>query len=162
VALLVLILVSSESIASPTVLPKRPSTPELLQLLKGGSTDALAGSIRGYLVRSMPDPLYESWPGWGHTADVARGIRWKGLQPEIMRSSKSDGKWRHIQVHAIKPADTLILDIRDLAQPEPGRITFAIFLSMDARLDYEQQNWRNGVRTYSGSARVRFRARATL
>ena len=31
----------------------------LLPALAGGSTDTLAGAIRGYLVKSMPEPLYE-------------------------------------------------------------------------------------------------------
>src|SRR5207244_1975093 len=109
-ALIALSLAISATSAGPTVLPRGPSAPELLQLLSAGSTDALAGSIRGYLVRSMPNPLYESWPGWGKTDNVARGLKWKGLRPELMYSPKNDGKWRHIQVHAADPADTLILD----------------------------------------------------
>jgi hypothetical protein len=147
--------------AAPTGLPK-PGASTILSLLGRSSSDALAGSIRGYLVRSMPDPLYEDWPGWGHTSDVARGIKWKGVRPEVMRSPKSDGKWRHIRVSAVNPADTLIFDIRDMQYPEPGHISFTVFLSFDARVDYEQQNWDKGIRIYSGSARARFRVRASL
>jgi len=141
---------------------RKPTASEILPLLSGSTTDALAGSIRGYLVRTMPDPLYESRPNWGHTASVARGLKWHDLQPEVQRSQKNDGKWRHITVSAVNPADTLIFDIRDLRCPEPGRVTFTVFLSFDTRIDYEQQNWQRGRRLYSGSARARCRVRATL
>jgi hypothetical protein len=140
----------------------KPTASEILPLLAASSTDALAGSIRGYLVRTMPTPLYESRINWGHTAEIARGLKWDGLRPEVQRSAKNDGKWRHITVTALNPADTLIFDIRDLQNPEPGRITFTVFLSLDAGIDYEQQNWERGRRLYSGSARARFRVRSTL
>lgn len=150
--------------ASAAGLPNlhKPTASELLPLLAANSTDALAGSIRGYLVRTMPDPLYESRPNWGHTARIARGLKWDGLRPEVQSSPKNDGKWRHITVSAVNPADTLIFDIRNLQLAEPGRITFTVFLSFDARIDYEQQNWERGRRLYSGSAQARCRVRATL
>lgn len=145
---------------------KRPDPAALLPLLTGGSTDALAGAIRGYLVRSLPDPLYEARHGWGHTAPVARGLKWKGqglhVHPEVIHLEKNDGQWRHIRVTAENPGDTLVFDIRDLQQPEPGRVTFTVFLSFDAQVVYEQQNWESGLRLYSGSARARFRVKATL
>ena len=50
----------------------------------------------------------------------------------------------------------------DVRNPEAGRFTFTVFLSFDARVEYEQQNWASGVRLYSGSARARFRVKATL
>lgn len=139
-----------------------PKGADILPLLMGGTSDALAGSIRGYLVRSMPAPLYETRKDWGRTSPTANGVKWKGIKPEIMRSPKNDGTWRHLVVVADRPADTLVFDIRNLSQPEPGRITFIVFFALDARILYEQQNWENGVRLYSGSAQARFRARATL
>jgi hypothetical protein len=79
-----------------------------------------------------------------------------------MYKRKNDGKWRHIRVNALAPAETLILDIRDVQSPEAGRFTFTVFLALDVRVEYEQQNWESGIRLYSGSSRARFRARATL
>jgi hypothetical protein len=49
-----------------------------------------------------------------------------------------------------------------LQQPEPGRITFDVFMAFNAHLEYEQQNWRNGARMWSGSIRARFRAKAAM
>jgi hypothetical protein len=143
--------------AGPAVLPK-PSAATVLGLLSPGSADALAGSIRGYLVQNMPNPLYEAWPNWGHTSN-ARGVRLLGPGPH---SPKNDGKWKHIHVTADNPANSLVFDIRNMQQAEPGRITFDVFLALDARMEYEQQNWHNGVRVWSGGARAKFRAKATL
>ncbi|OAI46238.1 hypothetical protein AYO44_11705 [Planctomycetaceae bacterium SCGC AG-212-F19] len=143
--------------AGPAGLPK-PSTATVLGLLAPGSSDALAGSIRGYLVQNMPNPLYETWPNWGHTSN-ARGIRALGPGPH---SPKNDGKWKHIRVTADNPGNSLVFDIRNMQQAEPGRITFDVFLAMDARMEYDQQNWQNGVRLWSGGARAKFRAKATL
>lgn len=140
----------------------QPKASDLLPLLTGGTTDALAGSIRGYLLRAMPHPLYEHWKDWGRTRPTARGIRWHGLRPEVRYAPKNDGKWQHLVFLADRPADTLIFDIRNLHQPEPGRIKFQVFLAMDARVLYEQQNWENGIRLYAGSAQAKFRIQATL
>ena len=41
-------------------------------------------------------------------------------------------------------------------------MTFTTFLAFDVRVDYEQQNWRRGIRLYSGSVRARLRIKATL
>lgn len=142
-------------------LPK-PDAGAILQIIGGGTTDALAGSLRGYLVRAMPEPLYETAPRWGETRPGADGLKWRGLRPEVQYRPRNHGKWRRLRVHAVNPADTLIFDIRNLRQAEPGRITFDVYLAFDARMEYEQQNWRNGIRIWSGGARARFRARAML
>jgi hypothetical protein len=134
--------------------------------LSNTSADALAGSLRGTLIRLLPNPLYEASPGWGQTKLVARGLKWKAkggsIQAEIQRSHKNDGTWRKVRVTAFNPADTLVFDLRNLQQPEPGRMTFDAFVAFDARLDAEQQNWESGVRLYSGSVRARFRVKLAL
>jgi len=134
----------------------------LLPLLSGGTTDAVAGAIRGYLVRAMPDPLYEAWPGWGNTCNVARGIKWHHAKPSLQYKPKNDGKWTHVRVSCVNPADTVIFDIRDVQAPEQGRLVFTVFLSFDAKVEYDQQNWESGVRLYAGSSRAKFRVRALV
>lgn len=150
--------------ANPKVPIKPPTASELLPLLTG-STDALAGAIRGYLVRSLPNPLYEDWPNWGKTANIPSGLKWNGklhLRPEITHSPRNHGKWRHVRVWADRPADNLVFDIRELQHTESGRVSFVVYLACDARVEYEQQTWQNGVRILSTGARARFRMRATL
>src|SRR4051812_884835 len=93
ICLACLTLASRPGWASPKVAIKPPDASSLLPLLNG-STDAVAGAIRGYLVRSMPDPLYEDWPNWGKTASAPK-FPWNG--PDKRRNH---GKWRHVRVWA--------------------------------------------------------------
>lgn len=164
-ALLALAISAKAADPPPTTKPKVDIS-GLLPALSGGGTDAFAGAVRGVLVHSLPETLYETWPGWNNTCNSACGLKWVKknglLQPEVMYKRKNDGKWRHVKVTSIAPADTLIFDIRDLQNPEAGRFTFTVFLSCDARVDYEQQTWESGIRLGSSSARARFRVKATL
>jgi hypothetical protein len=127
---------------------------------------ALAGTFRALLVEHAPHVLYEAAPGWGQTARVAHGLKWTGkhvpLRPEVTYGEKNDGKWRRIRVTADNLADTLIFDIRRVRNPQPGRMTFEVFISFDAHVDYEQQDWDAGVRLYSGEARARLRVKLRL
>jgi hypothetical protein len=127
---------------------------------------ALAGTFRALLVEHAPHVLYEAWPGWGETDRVAHGLKWTGkhvpLRPHITYGDKNDGKWRHIRVTSDNFADTLVFDIRHVRNPQPGRMTFDVFISFDARVLYEQQNWDAGVRLYSGEARARLRVKLLL
>lgn len=135
--------------APPTPVPKKLDVSGLLPALSGGSTDALAGAIRGYLVRSLPNPIYEAWPGWGATRK--RHGKWV-----------KNGHWKHIRVNVLTPADTLVFDLRDLQNPEPGRITFTVFLSFDVRGECEMQHWQAGIRLSSNRIRARCRLRAAM
>jgi hypothetical protein len=47
-------------------------------------------------------------------------------------------------------------------QPEPGRVLFTTFLSFDADVDYDKQEWNRGLRLYSGELRARMRVKLTL
>jgi hypothetical protein len=145
---------------------KRLESPNLVQLLNSGTVDGLAGSLRGYLVRSLPDPLYEASPGWGHQERAIRGVKWTGkvlpLRPEVMHGEANQGIWKKIRVTAVNRADTLVFDIRDLRSPEPGRITFTIFTTFDARVEYTRQRWEAGVKLFDASARARLRIKLNL
>jgi hypothetical protein len=128
----------------------RIDTSGLLPALAGGSTDALAGALRGYLVKNLPDPIYESWHDWGRQQKNLRG------------KLKNDGRWKHIKINVVTPADTLVFDIRNLQNPEPGRVTFTVALSFDARGEYDVQVWELGLRLRSSSIRARCRIHALL
>src|SRR5262249_20742493 len=65
---------------------------------------------------------------------------------------KNHGDWRKIQVHAPNIADNLVFDIRNVQQPESGKLAFDIIMSLDTEIQYEQQTWANALRLYSGSA----------
>jgi hypothetical protein len=139
----------------------------LLPLLRGGSADALAGSLRGVLLHSLPDPLYEASPGWGHKERTAKGVKWTPgnvlpLRPEVMHGDKNQGTWRRVRVTALNPAETLVVDLREVGSPEPGRLLFTVFAALDARVDYHRENWEAGIKWYSASVRARCRVKLTL
>jgi hypothetical protein len=148
-ALILVAATAAGATAGPPSLGKI-DTSGLLPALAGGSPDALAGAIRGYLVKNLPDPIYESWHDWDHQKKNLRG------------KMKNDGRWKHVKVNILTPADTLVFDIRDLQNPEPGRITFAVVLSFDAHGEYDVQVWELGLRVRSSSIRARCRIRVAL
>jgi len=131
------------------------------------NTDTLAGSLRGLLIRNMPTTLFETNSNWGRTTRVANGIKWKQdggilLHPEVTHNDKNDGLWKRARVTAENLPDTLVVDIRNVQRPEPGRMTFDLFLSFDARFYYDQQRWDKGIRLADNSLRARFRVRFNL
>jgi hypothetical protein len=158
----VLVLCGAATLALSMVSSARADPPSLPSLLGPAPLDALSGTLRGILIRSLPDPLYDASPGWGHMKYVARGVEWHGLHPEIQRSHKNDGTWQKVRFSADKPADTLILDLRNPQFPEPGRMTFDLYLACDAHVDYTHQEWENGHKLYDGSVRARLRVKLNL
>lgn len=142
-----------------------PSAEKVLAALGGGSVDALAGSLRGFLLKALPTPLYEDARHWGRQKRV-RTIKWRGqgfrVHPEKIEVLKNDGRWWKARLTADRLPDTLIFDLREARQIEPGRMTFTAFLSFDGRIEYDKQIWHSGRRMYSSSMRARLRVRVTL
>jgi hypothetical protein len=122
------------------------------------NTAALAGSLRELLLRNLPTPLYEASFGWGHTAKV-KGFH---LRPHAKQEEKNDGTWKKVRITAENLPGSLVLELRNVQHSEPGRATFTLFLAFDARVDFEQQKWKAGLRLYSGSARARLQIQLTL
>jgi hypothetical protein len=146
--------------------PGKGITPgSALNLFGANTPGALAGNLRAFLLKALPDPLYEDDKHWNLQKPV-RESKWRGqgihVYREIREVPKNDGHWWKVRVTAPNPADTLILDLRDVQQPEPGRLTFTTFVALDAHVDYERQNWRHGCRLYAGSVRARLRLKLTL
>jgi hypothetical protein len=140
--------------------------PSPIALLSPGNPDALSGALRGYVAHNLDPTLYEASPGWGRNTRVANGLRWTGkvlpLHPHLQYADKNEGDWRKIKVTAENLSNTLLFDIRNLQQPEPGRLTLDVFLAVDARVDYEHQKWDSGVRLYSAGAKAKMRVKALL
>lgn len=130
------------------------------------STEALAASLREWLIQEIPDPLFEDEPGWGRTAPVATGVKWKGKgmngHPEIVRQDKNQGTWRKIRVSAINLPSSMVLDVRNVHKLDKGRTQFDVLMAFDARVDATQQNWGKGVKLYDGSLRARLRIKINL
>jgi hypothetical protein len=127
-------------------------------------TQALARNLRNYLAEHLPSPLIENDRDWGKYKLVTRGIEWKGnrILPRGQKSHKNHGVWRRYKVTTLNPRQTLAFDIRDVRQVRPDTRAFTAVIAFDCRLEAEQQNWRSGVRVWSGSLRARVRVAAVM
>jgi hypothetical protein len=130
------------------------------------ATAGVADQLRAVLVEAMPDPLVEENSHWGGQRLVAHGLEWHGkglhLRPEVEKTPRNDGRWWRVKASAVRLPDTLVVALRDVRTTAPGKTEFTAFVSFDARLEYDQQNWERGLRLYSGSAEARMRLNLTL
>lgn len=126
-------------------------------------TNAELGSIlRSLILPCLPNPLVEQEFDWGKQERVPVGIEWKKkgilLKPEVMKQLRNDGRWRKIAIVANDPEKNLKLNVTNVKTPEPKRLTFSVDLYMPVNIKFEQQNWRAGLRLYSGETRARCNA----
>src|SRR5205807_4609336 len=147
------------------VTPIRAADPPPLPGLNGSAKDELAGSLRGLLLKNLPNPLYEAAPNWGHQSELRRfQIRGKlrELNGEMAHEPRNDGVWRKIRVEAVNPAESLVFDIRDVQSPEPGKAHFQLFAALDVLVNFHQQRWESGLKLIDAKARAKARVKVTL
>ncbi len=134
--------------------------------LDPAATTAVADNLRAVLVEAMPDPLVEVHSHWGGQRLVVDGLDWHGkglhLHPDLEKTPKNDGRWWRVQASAVGLPDSLIVTLRDVLATAPGQTTFTAFVSFDARVEYDRQNWDRGLRLYSASAEARMRLNLML
>jgi hypothetical protein len=140
-------------------LPPGPQVLAAAQVPQGAQAEDFARVLRALLLANLPDPLVQSQRGWGQTKEVWNGTKWRGqgigVHAVPQRKAKNHGTWRRIRVSVDRPEATLRLAVGNLQRPEPGRLTFDVFVACDANLLFEQQIWDAGVRLYSGETRAR-------
>lgn len=115
------------------------------------SAKELASVIRSLLLNHLPDPLAKGEPGWGKQVPAL-------VDPKQMRNH---GPWRKYRVTAINPAQTLIVEVRNVAQLA-NHTDFDLLVGFDAQFDFQQEIWRRGIRLYSGSTKARAKVWAKL
>jgi hypothetical protein len=127
---------------------------------------SLSQSMRGFLVETLPTPLYNKSDNWGHTRPTTNGVKWKGkglkVHPELLKAEKNDGVWTRLVLTAPNLRNNTILELRNFQHTSQGTTTFDVFLAFDGNAEYERQSWKGGVRVYGGSARVRFRVKLRM
>lgn len=136
-----------------------------IPLISGSAKDELAGDLRGLLLQNLPQPLYQKENNWGHQEMVRRRHlrgRVGDMRVEITHEPKNDGVWKRLRVDAVSPSETLVLDLRDVVSPSPGRITFQVFGSLDTYLTYTHQRWESGLKLFDATSRARARVKVTL
>jgi hypothetical protein len=125
------------------------------------SADELAEVMRTLLTSALPSPLVAKEFNWGHQVEIMNGITWEGdgilKKPHKQKKFKNDGVWRKIQVEAFNPEKNLTLAVKNVQQPEKGKITFDMLVTLQTRITFEQQVWSRGTRLYSGETRARCR-----
>src|SRR4051794_7064028 len=102
--------------------------------LPGSTKDELAGDLRGLLLKNLPNPLYETSRDWGRQTEGRRlQLRGKmrGIDADVVHEPKNDGLWQKLRVDAVNPHETLVFDLRNVVNPEPGRLTFQVFVAVD-------------------------------
>jgi hypothetical protein len=123
--------------------------------------DELASVMRTLLTAALPSPLVAKEFNWGHQVEVMNGITWEGdgilKKPHKQKKLKNDGVWRKIRVEAFDPEKNLTLAVKNVQQPEKGKLTFDIVVALQTRITFEQQVWTRGTRLYSGETRARCR-----
>ena len=81
---------------------------------------------------------------------------------EKVQKTKKDGDWRKIRLTADNLPDTLVFDLRNLQAPEAGKLTFTVFISLDARAVYDHQKWDEGLKLWDSTLKARMRTKLTL
>ena len=93
-------------------------------------------------------------------------IKWRGkglsVHPEKVDVLENDGLWWRVRVNARQPNETLVVDLRDIQYPEPGKTTFVAFVALDLDVDYDRERWDEGTRLFAASLRGRMRVKMTL
>ena len=110
--------------------------------------------LRELLLKAMPVPLGESNGNWGQQREVAVGVKWHRLKPEVMHAVKNDGHWTKVRVEAIDPANSFGFILKDLKSPVPNTTTFEATMGLNVRVTHEQQLWKAGHRLYAGEVRA--------
>ena len=125
------------------------------------AADELASIMRTLLTNTLPSPMFAKDYNWGHQKMVANGITWKGdgllKKPEKQEKLKNDGTWRKVRIEAVNPDKDLTLVVKNVQQPEKGKVAFDMLVALPAKVQFEQQLWMNGTRLYSGETRARVR-----
>ena len=134
-------------------------------ILAGAAKDELAGDFRGLLLQNLPQPLYQKENNWGHQSSVRRR-HFTGkpgdYHMEILHEPKNDGVWKRLTVEAVNPAESLVFDLRNITNPELGKIAFQVFASFDTQITYDHQRWQSGLRLFDATARAKARVKVTL
>lgn len=135
---------------SLTILPITPGA-----LFAQDPLTQIGGTLKPLLVGIVPETLYQKSENWGHQAMIPVAVKWRGVKPRITKSLRNHGEWKRLNITAQDLKRTLDLRIYDVKNISSERQTFKVHLEFQMGVHYEQQNWANGARLWSGSVRAR-------
>jgi hypothetical protein len=161
------VILSGLLILSPRMVQAGRADPgSMLSALGGGeSTVSLSAGVRKLMLTFLPDPLFLNNKHWDLQKPFEE-IKWRGkgfnVHPEKVMVLQNDGLWWRVRVTARQPAETLVVDLRDVCYPEPGKMTFLASVALDLEVDYDRQRWDEGKRVFAASLRGRLHVKLKL
>jgi len=126
------------------------------------SADQLAKTLKPILIDAIPATLHEKTENWGHQANVPTGVKWRGVKPQVTTSPRNHGEWKKLIVTAQELPRSLDLKIYDIKTIDTDKQSFRVMLTFQMGAYYDQQNWANGARLWSGSVRARAQVKAEM
>jgi hypothetical protein len=124
--------------------------------------DSLAATLKPLLITALPAILYEKSDNWGHQAMVPVGVKWQGLKPEIQHSPRNHGTWKKMVITTQDLKRSLDLRIQDFKSIDAEKQSFKVRFAFQMGVRYDQQNWENGARLWSGSLQARAQVKLDL
>lgn len=149
-------------LAVPTLAILLTVTPALFAQSAEASIEQLGDVIKPMLMNAIPANLYSNSDNWGHQANVPVGVKWVRLKAQVQKSPRNHGEWRRTFITAQDLKRTLDLKIYDAKSISAEKQTFKVLLTFQMGVEYEQQNWANGVRLWSGSVRARAQVKLVM
>jgi len=125
------------------------------------SLEELSKTLKPLLTEAIPQVLYEKEDNWGHTS-MGHRVTFHGLRPEFEKAPRNDGTWKKMKISLRNPKQTLDIRMYGLKSIDEEKQVFKTDISFMCTVDYDQQNWENGWRLWSGGVRARFRVKAKM
>lgn len=125
------------------------------------SDTELARLLRGLLLANMPAPLFDKHDEWGKTKEY-KVLKLRKGKPVWERQARNDGLWRRSKLTAINPAESLAVDVTDIAATPAGATALTVTCRLTVRAEADQEQWESGLRLYGAGVRARIRLRTQL
>jgi hypothetical protein len=120
--------------------------------LDAATRDALAQTVRGILVESIPEKI-EVRDDWGDTKSSFSGLTWKldGLQLKVRAREKdrNHGLWKQVEITPLDPEKNLRFQIASATSIGPRRFAFQIVTAAPLHAVARIERWRQGVKLFN-------------
>lgn len=147
-------------LASAALGEEQPAAPKsrLNVPLSPEAVESFAHVMKGILLQKLPpSPTFEQYRNWGHQVNVPtlHGVH-------VVKVPRNHGSWQHVRAVCPNLAQSLELRLHDLRVLNGEKVLFKLHLALPTTVEFEQQNWQNGLRVFNGHGRARLRILADL
>lgn len=117
----------------------------------------LSRMIRGEVLKSAPKE-FEGALGWGQSTPIPPKLRLPGLPRTTVkvgdRTELAHGTWKKGKVTIENPQRDFALTVTDLKLDDSGKYRMSVTSSAPLKIDYEVQQWLNGLMLFSVEGRA--------